>query len=92
MPMMLGSDQITNAARLVQLGVAESFGSRKGCDEITSEALLKKLRALTSKDGNTYRQAAEKLQRASERLQGRKRTADWLKMELDTGTDVPRKR
>jgi hypothetical protein len=56
--MMLGSDQVTNAAHLVQLagGVAESFDSRRGKDAITTQTLITKLRALTANgDENHYK-------------------------------------
>ena len=33
-------DDLTNAARLVQLGVAESFDARPGRDEITADNLF----------------------------------------------------
>jgi UDP:flavonoid glycosyltransferase YjiC (YdhE family) len=82
-PMMLGSDQVTNAARLVQLGAAESFDSRK--DVITTAALLTKLRALTTKgddENNHYKLKALELSRISHRLQGPTRAADWLEMEM----------
>jgi hypothetical protein len=81
--MMLESDQVTNAARLVQLGVAESFDSRK--DVITTEALLTKLRALTTKGEdktNHYKLKAMELSRISHRLQGPTRAADWLEIEM----------
>jgi hypothetical protein len=87
MPMMLGSDQVTNAARLVQLGVAESFDSRPGKDVITTEALLTKLRALTAQgDENHYKAKALEFSRISHRLQGPKRAADWLEIEMETGS------
>jgi glucuronosyltransferase len=87
MPMMLGSDQITNAARLVELGVAESFDSRPGKDVITTETLLTKLRALTANgDENHYKANALAFSRISHRLQGPKRAADWLEIEMETGS------
>jgi len=87
MPMMLESDQITNAARLVQMGVAESFDRRPGKDDITTKALLTKLRALTAQgDGNSYKSKANLFSRISRRLQGPARAADWLEIEMETGT------
>lgn len=87
MPMMLESDQVTNAARLVQMGVAESFDRRAGKDEITTKALLAKLRALTAQgDDNSYKSKADSFSRISHRLQGPKRAADWLEIEMETST------
>jgi hypothetical protein len=92
MPMMLDSDQVTNAARLVQLGVAESFDSRFGKDDITFSALLRKINALTNNPKlanvtNIYKEKSLELSRVSQRLQGPKRAADWLEIEMDgTGT------
>lgn len=92
MPMMLESDQVTNAARLVQLGVAESFDARPGRDKITTDNLLMKLRSLTAADSggdnlNVYRQKANKLGKISNLLNGPSRGADWLEMEMNEGTE-----
>ena len=93
MPMMLESDQVTNAARLVQLGVAESFDARPGHDEIiTFDNLLTKLRSLTatdsgSGDSNGYKEKANKLGKISNLLNGPSRGADWLEIEMNEGTE-----
>mmetsp|Transcript_26766 Transcript_26766/g.44224 ORF Transcript_26766/g.44224 Transcript_26766/m.44224 type:complete len:536 (-) Transcript_26766:95-1702(-) len=86
MPMMLESDQVTNAARLVELGVAEPFDSRPGEDVISSEEMLKKLLALANE--KSYHEKATKLSLASNMLEGPRRAAEWLEIEMETGTDV----
>ena len=86
MPMMLESDQVTNAARLVELGMAEPFDSRPGEDVISSEEMLKKLLALVNE--KSYHEKATKLSLASNMLKGPRRAAEWLEIEVETGTDV----
>jgi len=92
MPMMLESDQVTNAARLVQLGIAESFDARPGHDEISVDNLLMKLRSLTAIDSgsgdlNVYKEKANKFGKISNLLNGPSRGADWLEMEMNEGTE-----
>ena len=84
MPMMLESDQVTNAARLVELGVAEPFDSRPGEDVISREEMLKKLLALANE--KSYHEKAAKLSLASTMLKGPSRAAEWLEIEMETGT------
>ena len=86
MPMMLESDQVTNAARLVELEMAEPFDSRPGEDVISSEEMLKKLLALAN--DKSYHEKAKKLSLASNMLKGPRRAAEWLEIEMETGTDV----
>ncbi len=82
--MMLESDQVTNAARLVELGVAEPF--RPGEDVISSDEMLKKLLALANE--KSYHEKVTKLSLASNMLEGPRRAAEWLEIEMETGTDV----
>ncbi len=86
MPMMLESDQVTNAARLVELGVAEPFDSRPGEDVISSKEMLKKLLALANE--KSYHEKAAKLSLASTMLKGPSRAAEWLEIETETGTEA----
>ena len=67
-------------------GVAEPFDSRPGEDVISSEEMLKKLLALANE--KSYHEKATKLSLASNMLEGPRRAAEWLEIEMETGTDV----
>jgi hypothetical protein len=62
------------------------FDSRPGQDVISSEEMLKKLLALANE--KSYHEKAAKLSLASNMLEGPRRAAEWLEIEMETGTDV----
>lgn len=89
MPMMLDSDQVSNAARLVSnLGVALSFDARPGHDNITSEGLLTRIRTLLDPDsaqGRTIRANARRLREHSRMFRCSARAVDWLELVVRVG-------
>jgi glucuronosyltransferase len=78
MPMMLDSDQPTNAARVEELGVAVWVDRRKG--EPTARDLLESI--TTVLDMPTYVQTAQRWQAVARRLSGRQRAADLVEAVL----------